>query len=134
MSTPKSSNLKNSSSRVCSNIWSPLNTCLHSNLVLHIKKRFKPFEDDRLMFYQNMEIKSPRRDLCEASSKSLVRNTDWCTTNNFRLQTLSSNNPDYLIDKKGYLICEKNTEHDIVLLKVSYWVHHVPYMYMWHMI
>ena len=75
------------------------------------------------MFYQNMEIKSPQKDLCEGSSKSLEQNTDWCKTNDFRIQTLSSNNPGYLTDKMGYVVCENDSEHKLVLLKVSRWVY-----------
>ena len=72
------------------------------------------------MFYQNMEIGSPRKDLCEGSPKSLLQNTDWCTTNNFRIQTLSSNNPGYLTNKTGYVVCENDSEHALILVEVRF--------------
>ena len=72
------------------------------------------------MFYQNMEVKSPRKDLCGGSSKSLVQNTNWCTTNSFRIQTLSSNNPEYLINKTGYVVCENESKYALILVEVRF--------------
>ena len=77
------------------------------------------FKDDRLMFYQNLKIQSPRKNLCKSRLKGFAHR-EWCTTKRFRTLILSSNNPEYLINRKGYVICENDSRHELTLVKVRF--------------
>ena len=77
----------------------------------------KPGQDDRLMFFQNVEVKSHRKALCEMETR------DWCRTKSFRMSLISSNNPDYFITRKGYVICKNDFGYNLMPAYVSLQVH-----------
>ena len=98
------------------------------------------------MFYQNKEIPSHLKANCEGQGyppdpllqegpgqitkeqsgyswkdhlmKSELEN--WCETTSFRMALISSNNPEFFMTRKGYIICENEFEYFLQPGYVSY--------------
>ena len=68
------------------------------------------------MFFQNIAVKSHRKALCDSNE---LETKDWCRTKSFRMSLISSNNPDYFITKKGYVICKNDFGYNLMPAYVS---------------
>ena len=91
-----------------------------SDSIEHPIRRFKTeIKDDRIMFYQNIEVKSQRKALCEAQS-DVSKLEPWCMTKLFRFFLLSSNNSDFFKTRKGFVICENDSEYTLIPASVSF--------------
>ena len=77
-------------------------------------------KDDRLMFFQNIAEKTHRKALCDTNEMETKK---WCRTKSFRMSLISSNNPDYFITRKGYVICKNDFVYNLMLAYVSLQVH-----------
>ena len=68
------------------------------------------------MFFQNIAVKSHRKALCDSDELEMK---DWCMTKSFRMSLISSNNPDYFITRKGYVICKNDFGYNLMPAYVS---------------
>ena len=84
-----------------------------------IQRSRTEIKDDRIMFYQNIEVKSQRKALCEAQS-DVSKLKPWCMTKLFRFYLLSSNNLDFFKIRKGFVICENDSEYTLIPAPVSF--------------
>ena len=66
------------------------------------------------MFHRDTSVQHGR-----CKNNSAYRN-GWCES--FEMSFISSNNPDFFIPKKGYVICKNNLEYTLVLAYVSFQV------------
>ena len=71
------------------------------------------------MFFQNIDIKSYRKDLCESDSEEWEPEK-WCTTKSFRVSLISSNNHNLFKIKNGSIICENDSRYHLMPADVSF--------------
>ena len=75
--------------------------------------------DDRLIFFQNMVAKTDENAPCENNSENWDLKY-WCMTRSFRTLSLSSNNPDFFITRKGFVVCKNHSDYNLIQAYVGF--------------